>query len=300
VASVQDRGADLRQFCSEMVEHIRNVLVAKVVPGADDLIEVAPEELAETKADAARLTVEQAQELFRIFNQTEEGLRASQHPWYLMELAIIRACRLPSERGDSAKPNPAASAAPPAARPAPSAAGITVANPPPRPSLRTGVSSSPSEAGQPMTNTGSNRADSDAVTLDWEAVVARVYAARPNVGAYLEESALISTERDQLTIGYPSSAGALVKMIQDNYQQIIQDVCKTLAGRTVRLKFVTLDAGSSVATIAQKRREREAATEQRLRQEALANPLLQEALTVFSGEVKEVRKRTGPPGQLTD
>src|SRR5207248_6700186 len=89
--------SDLRQFCSELMEHIRNVLVAKMVPGADDLIELAPEELAETKADAERLAVENVQELFRIFHQTEEGLRSSQHPWFLLEMAVVRACRLTSE-----------------------------------------------------------------------------------------------------------------------------------------------------------------------------------------------------------
>ena len=99
VAAVQDRGSDLRQFCSELMEHIRNVLVAKMVPGADDLIELAPEELAETKADAARLAVENVQELFRIFHQTEEGLRSSQHPWFLLEMAVVRACRLMIESG---------------------------------------------------------------------------------------------------------------------------------------------------------------------------------------------------------
>src|SRR5437899_857521 len=99
VAAVQDRGSDLRQFCSELMEHIRNVLVAKMMPGVDDLIELAPEELAETKADAARLPVENVQELFRIFHQTEEGLRSSQHPWFLLEMAVVRACRLMIESG---------------------------------------------------------------------------------------------------------------------------------------------------------------------------------------------------------
>src|SRR4029434_6743604 len=87
IAAVQDCGSDLRQFCSELMEHIRNILVAKMVPDADDLIELAPEELAETKADAVRLTVEQVQEIFRVFHQAEEGLRNSQHPWFLLEMA---------------------------------------------------------------------------------------------------------------------------------------------------------------------------------------------------------------------
>src|SRR5947209_9105307 len=113
VAAVQDRGSDLRQFCSELMEHIRNVLVAKMVPGADDLIELAPEELAETKADAERLPVENVQELFRIFHQTEEGLRSSQHPWFLLEMAVVRACRLMIESGGGGQSKTGAGAAAP-------------------------------------------------------------------------------------------------------------------------------------------------------------------------------------------
>ena len=68
-------------------------------------------------------------------------------------------------------------------------------------------------------------------------------------------------------------------------------MCRAIAGRPVRLRVVTLDPAAPVKTVAQLRREREAVTEERLRQEALANPLVQEALSVFSGEVKEVRRK---------
>jgi hypothetical protein len=56
-----------------------------------------------------------------------------------------------------------------------------------------------------------------------------------------------------------------------------------------------LDPAAPVKTVAQLRREREEVIDQRLREEALANPLVQEALSVFSGEVKEVRKKHARP-----
>src|SRR5207247_9123843 len=62
LAAVQDHGCDVRQFCGELMEHVRNLLVAKVVPAGGDLVELGPDEQAEIKADAARLTLEQIQE----------------------------------------------------------------------------------------------------------------------------------------------------------------------------------------------------------------------------------------------
>src|SRR3989454_4049804 len=94
LAAVQDHGCDVRQFCGELMEHVRNLLVAKIVPDAGDLIELGPDEQAEIKADAARLTVEHIQELFRVFLQAEDGIRASQYPWFVVEMAAVRASRV--------------------------------------------------------------------------------------------------------------------------------------------------------------------------------------------------------------
>ena len=335
VATVQDRGSDLRQFCSELMEHIRNVLVAKMVPGADDLIELAPEELAETKADAARLPVENVQELFRIFHQTEEGLRTSQHPWFLLEMAVVRACRLLIESGGGgpgktgaglAAPSGAASQrsrpASPSRESSPVRGVIAPARPAsaetaafpvapadsiPQPAQIAGstakqpaVEQMAAAQSEPADYTHPPQARQDAplpgvnggLQLSWEAVVERVHTEKPNLGAFLEETALVGIENDIVTIGYPAAGGASMKMIlKEDYQRLILEACQAVAGCSVRLRVVTLDAGASMPTVAQLRREREAVTEERLRQEALAHPVVQEVLSVFSGEVKEVRRK---------
>ena len=317
VAAVQDRGSDLRQFCSELMEHIRNVLVAKMVPGADDLIELAPEELAETKADAARLPVENVQELFRIFHQTEEGLRSSQHPWFLLEMAVVRACRLMIESGGGglgktgAGPAAPTGAAPQRSRPASpgreSFRGAMPADSIPQPAQIAGsapkqpaVEQMVAAKSEPADYTHPPQARQDAplpgvnggLQLSWEAVVERVHTEKPNLGAFLEETALVGIENDIVTIGYRASGGASMKMIlKEDYQRLILEACQAVAGRSVRLRVVTLDAGASMPTVAQLRREREAVTDEQLRQETLANPVVQEVLSVFSGEVKEVRRK---------
>jgi len=306
VAAVQDRGSDLRQFCSELMEHIRNVLVAKMVPGADDLIELAPEELAETKADAERLPVENVQELFRIFHQTEEGLRSSQHPWFLLEMAVVRACRLMIESGGGGQGKTGAGPASPemaGSQPKrPASINRNAAIAPARPaSAISPAPPEPAETGSFSRGTGAFPVAQaiDAVPvgngglqLSWEAVVERVHSEKPNLGAFLEETVLVGIENDIVTIGYRASGGASMKMIlKEDYQRLILEACQAVAGRSVRLRVVTLDAGASMPTVAQLRREREAITEEQLRQETLANPVVQEVLAVFSGEVKEVRRK---------
>ncbi len=113
IADLLEQGHDLRAFCSEVVEHVRNLLVAAVVPSRRDLrglIEVSEDELGAIACTAKGFTPEQLQELFRIFSQAEDGLRVSATPRFLLEVAAVRATRLLSRESvgseSSTKPAP--------------------------------------------------------------------------------------------------------------------------------------------------------------------------------------------------
>jgi DNA polymerase-3 subunit gamma/tau len=87
----------MRTYCGEIVEYVRNLLVAAVVPSAAEvkgLVEGSEEDIRQLKADATRMTPEQLQEVLRIFAQAEDALRASAHPRFVLEAAAVRATRL--------------------------------------------------------------------------------------------------------------------------------------------------------------------------------------------------------------
>ena len=100
IARLLDQGHDLRAFCAELVEHIRNLLVASVALDSQDmqclkgLIDLSEEEISQIAADAKRCTTEQLHELFRVFSQAEDALRISPRPRFVLEVAAIRATRL--------------------------------------------------------------------------------------------------------------------------------------------------------------------------------------------------------------
>ena len=102
IAGVLHQGHDVRTYCGEIVECIRNLLIAAVVPSATELkglVEGSDEDIHQLKSEAQRVTPEQLQELLRIFTQAEDGLRASSHPRFLLEAAAVRATRLAAPRG---------------------------------------------------------------------------------------------------------------------------------------------------------------------------------------------------------
>ena len=97
LAQLLDQGHDLRAYCAEVVEYLRNMLVVSVVISPQEwqgLIEASAEDLAQMAADALSFSPELLQELFAIFTQAEDSLRLSAHPRFVLETAAVRATRL--------------------------------------------------------------------------------------------------------------------------------------------------------------------------------------------------------------
>ena len=97
LAQLLDQGHDLRAYCAEVVEYLRNMLVVSVVTSPQEwqgLIEASAEDLTQVAADARSFSPELLQELFAIFTQAEDSLRLSAHPRFVLETAAVRATRL--------------------------------------------------------------------------------------------------------------------------------------------------------------------------------------------------------------
>lgn len=97
VGEVIDHGYDLRAYCGAVVERMRNLMIAAVVPEAgqaDGLMDLPSEDVQQLMIEAQAFSVEQLQELFQLFAQAEDRLRATAHPRFAFEVAAVRAARL--------------------------------------------------------------------------------------------------------------------------------------------------------------------------------------------------------------
>ena len=106
LAQLLDQGHDLRAYCAEVVEYLRNMLVVSVVTSPQEwqgLIEASAEDLAQMAADARSFSPEPLQELFAIFTQAEDSLRLSAHPRFVLETAAVRATRLLRRANEKAR-----------------------------------------------------------------------------------------------------------------------------------------------------------------------------------------------------
>ena len=132
VGEVVDHGYDLRAYCGAVVERMRHLMIAAVVPGfeqAQGLMDLPDEDVKQLLAEAKSFSVEQLQEVFQLFAQAEDRLRATAHPRFVLEVAAVRATRL--LQPGAQVPRPAETARGP--------------QPPPSAPLRTGAARTPAE-----------------------------------------------------------------------------------------------------------------------------------------------------------
>jgi DNA polymerase-3 subunit gamma/tau len=310
VAELLDQGHDLRAYSAELVEHVRNLMVAAVVPpspgvqGGPDLrrlqglIDLSEEEIRQVVAEAQAFTVEQLQELFRICAQAEDAVRVSQHPRFVLEVAVVRATRLLGTGGQVRSPavTPApASAAPasPPVRPRDIPAPATSRTEPKAPSSATvRPVSGPSGGAEIRSAAQPTPLPEPLGALNWEQVVERVTSEHPNIGAFLEQGTLVGIEGNQVTVGYPKSASlAYGRMQKEENLRVVMGTCEELAGRPVRVRIVELTDGQAVApTMAEIRAAKDRDQKHALLEQARSHPVVKQALAVFGGELVEVRQ----------
>jgi DNA polymerase-3 subunit gamma/tau len=337
VSRLLSEGHDLKVFCGDLVEYVRNLLVASVVTGDQELaglIEASEDDIRQMGEDAKGFAGERLQEIFRLLTQTQDALRTTAHTRFTFEVALIRAARLGTVAADSqpparplsaqaapvARPTPPSSGTPPApvkavaaaaissdirptTRPAPEKASTplpparSASAAPPPPTQAVGTAGKPAPA-QPAERPSPVReaavATAPPLQLDWDHILERVEHLHPSIAPFLAAGRLVSTQGEQVTIGYPRSASvALTRVQRAETLTLIAEVCSALAGRPVKLGVVEVSDGQVPGpSMAEIRAAREQDHKRQLLERAKAHPLVTQALGMFGGELVDVRVNT--------
>ncbi len=200
LGGVFDAGHDLRLFCTNLLEYLRDIMVILAAGEVEELFEVGQEELAERKTLAGKVSFEEAHQAYSILQSAEAELRTSAHPRMTMELAVLRMAMLGSladlgeimERLDAMsgetrrKEGGSRPAGPSPHSPLPPAGGKGVKSPSPpsaessSPSTRGGVEPHPFDTTAPDPSAGETW-DPPRVKRAWEDAVGAVGAGRRSI-----------------------------------------------------------------------------------------------------------------------
>ncbi len=325
VAKAFDQGYDLRIYCREIVERLRNVLVAAVVPSREQvqaLIELPTEEVESTIGQARGVGEGFLQEVFQIFSKAEDNLRMSAHPRFLLEAAVVRATQLgkiPVQSESQSKTTQASASlksqtpansqrqpvpesnriqqplTPAASRPpeTPPKPSIAQRSSPERKMVSTPeltnktIPTKPSVAVAPKPEASITEASTAKSSVDWELVMDRLMKEHPNIGTFVEMGTLVQVDPEQVVIGYPKNASvARWRTDKPENRALVAKVCQQVAGHTINVRVVELDGTKPAPlSIGQQRAQHQEQEDQSLIEEARTNPIVKQTLEIFGGEV---------------
>lgn len=84
------RGHDLRNFCRELLAHLRDLLVAKVSGETGALVESSAFDKRELARQAAEFSESDLVRFFHSLTETETNLRNAAHPRYQLEVGLLK------------------------------------------------------------------------------------------------------------------------------------------------------------------------------------------------------------------
>ncbi len=96
VDNIINQGKDISQFLAGVIEHFRNIMVAKVSPASVDLIDLPADQIKILNELAQQLSFEEIFFIFNILSQTEYNIKRSNLIRSPLEMAVIKITRLNS------------------------------------------------------------------------------------------------------------------------------------------------------------------------------------------------------------
>ncbi len=284
VQKVDEHGFSFRQFCQQLVEMVRALVVLKVVDQPGDLIDVGETELEELRSLAAPVTLEDLQRLLTILIRTEADLAVSNYPRLTMEMVLVKLAGLPPgidvatliKRLDGLEKQLSSGLPAPPTRPVERAPAVPIGEIPPPPEEPAAVKE-PEASFTP-----------DSGGKSWPGLVEFVKNRRkPRISSLLEQSSLLSLELPQLRIGMP---GRYFSMADSEMRQAIQDLAAEYFSTDVKIEIEKNGNGNEVPlSLHEERTRQESDRQKKLRENAVEHPLVKSALEIFGGKIEDVK-----------
>jgi len=303
---IVDGGYDLKQFCSSVVENLRNLTLARLGMG-QDVIDLPKERIDELSKMGEGIPAEDLERLFRIFARTLEEMKWFPYPRFSLEMAVIKAVNMrpvvPVDELLARLRDMERRLTIPAKIEGPNAtsmgegegelrgSAILPSVSPYEDKVNIEREYSDKKGDEKGEDSGDNRSD---MSMPWREVVKKIHDSKPSLGSYLEQGVPLGLERGILTVGFNSKASFVINLLErkeskDFILKRVKDCIPGVAG----IQFTTLSEkeGHSPAydeylSTVHEREEEEV-------EKAFSEPIVQEAIDILGGEVVEVRRRDG-------
>jgi DNA polymerase-3 subunit gamma/tau len=288
---VDHLGHSFRQFCLELVEIFRALVLLKVATEPGELLDVTGEELLELKQLAERASLEEHQRALTLLMKTEGELAMSSFPRLALEMTLVRLTHLPPARDVATL----VAKLEDLERRLASGGGVALAAPS-RPAVSAPRSPAPSVPPPPPESPPGKKAEapvpSAASEQGWPGLVEHVRGRRrPAIAAVLEQASLLAYALPQLQLGLPRGSFAIAQLQDRENLESLHQLASEYFGQPVQIVITAIDASQAAVppSLVETKRAEESDRARRLREDALAHPMVKAVCDIFGAEVKEVK-----------
>ncbi len=298
IDEVYERGYEMDRFFAELVEHFRNLMVVKMAADAARLVDLPASEIEQMQAQTADVPVEALQRVLDLLLREAAAIRLSMQPRLSLEMAFVRILKQPPalpidvliekldglqrqfvRQGAATRSDmvPAASPAPKkdAHEPPPVEKGHGDAHGKPPAGEQEPASPTPPEASEEA----GVPADADET---WARIVTLVTEKSHALAASLAKCRLERLTDEHLEIRVAGNAFHVNMLRREKNMNLMREACRQVLGRSPRIE-VKADEGR-VPQAGQ-----QTADLRRLKDEALRDPRVTEALKIFRGRIVDIK-----------
>jgi len=284
-------GYNMRQFCQELIEHFRNLLVIRSVKKPEEILELTTAELDELSKQSFHVTALDIQRRLTLFIKAESEMAYASFPRLIVEMALLKAALLPplipiQELIDKIKAMETSAVHTPSL-PWETAktnqttvqynavqSNLTSSNP---------LSAVTVEASQPL-HAGTQ--------TNWSRFAAFANEKDCQLGSILEHGSPLREEAGLIEIGFPAGSYYLTAAQDTEFIADVQRLASNFTGENTTIKVRPIETGSPDAplSLAEKKESDARQHLEELEQEVRNNPLVKEARRVFGCDVTKVHE----------
>ncbi|APG27882.1 DNA polymerase III, subunit gamma and tau [Syntrophotalea acetylenivorans] len=300
VRRVDDLGHSFRQFCQELVECFRALVLIKVVEEPGDLLDTTVDELAQLQQLADQGSVEDLQRVLTLLVKTEAELAGSTFPRLALEMTLVRLTHLPPGKDIGALLRKVEDLERRLAGNGPVVAPVAVPASAASPQSFHGEELPPAKvmpvaeptAVEPAAVSGPPRASSAAAQGGWPELVAHIRKQRPRIGSILEHGRPVCFALPDLEVGFVSGSFHLEQMKDSETATVFQKLAEGFFQQSLNVRIVAVDDGHGgrvPPSLAEERRSQETGRREKLEKEARDHPVVQAAQEILGGEIIEIK-----------
>lgn len=289
-------GLDMQVFYQMLVDHFRNLVLTKVVAGAEGITEMSQEDWSKLQEQTGHVSRETLQRLLEILMAEEETMRRTQSPRLVLEMALTRMAHLaPLIPIDEILARMAS-----LERSLTSGAVATGENSEVQSRPVTEIKG-PGDSGenpaavreQAVTGYGSGEKASAAKGDDsWEGFKAFVKQSNPPLWSKLDHGQMLARENDRLTVGFPKTY-IFFEDIEKHQKEALSELARSFFQRPdleIKIEALHIDAAGNNGKMANGNAKAQLISD--IKQEALKHPLVQKVMDIFeNAEIRDVIPR---------